>query len=218
MKRFSLLGTSKNLMVRRSGGRGYEKQHVTDLLNPFLQLKNKLGKSKNKRSEVCRGFLLFGLCSGLWSGVALASVEWRLVGEGTATWLFMDIYQAKLYRPVNSTMQQFLVDKTPLKLELCYYKPITPDIFIQGANEVLPETLSAELRVEVDRLHASYQSVKPNDCYVLQYQDSVTELLLNQRPIFRSTVPEFKSVYFGIWLGDKALSDKLKSALLASRD
>jgi hypothetical protein len=45
---------------RRSGGRGYEKWHVTDGLNPFLQLNNKFGKSKNERSDVFRCSLKIG--------------------------------------------------------------------------------------------------------------------------------------------------------------
>jgi len=45
---------STNPMGRRSGGRGYKKQHITHELTPFLQLKNKLGKSKKKRSSVFR--------------------------------------------------------------------------------------------------------------------------------------------------------------------
>lgn len=150
----------------------------------------------------------------LWVALAQASVVWKQVGEGIATWMFMDIYQAKLYRPDGVSKQTALTDKAPLKLELCYYKSITPDIFVQGANEALPAQLSPALRAEVDRLHASYEAVKPNDCYTLRYGNSVTELLLNDKRVFQSSLPEFKQVYFGVWLGDNPLSDKLKATLL----
>ncbi|HQR96440.1 MAG TPA: chalcone isomerase family protein, partial [Thiotrichales bacterium] len=152
----------------------------------------------------------------LWGMSAQASVTWKPVGEGVATWMFMDIYQAKLYRPEGVAKQTALTDDAPLKLELCYYKSLTPDIFVQGANESLPAQLSPALRAEVERLHASYQAVKPNDCYTLRYENSVTELLLNQRVLFQSKLPEFKQVYFGVWLGEKPLSDKLKATLLAN--
>lgn len=158
--------------------------------------------------------LLMGLLALLAASVAQASVAWKQVGEGIATWMFMDIYQAKLYRPEGVSKQTALTDNAPLKLELCYYKSITPDIFVQGANEALPAQLSPTLRAEVDRLHASYEAVKPKDCYTLRYENSVTELLLNQRSVFRSSLPEFKQVYFGVWLGDKPLSDQLKATLL----
>ena len=150
------------------------------------------------------------------TSLAQASVIWKPVGEGIATWMFMDIYQAKLYRPEGMSKQSALTDNAPLKLELCYYKSITPDIFVQGANEALPAQLSPALRAEVERLHASYEAVKPNDCYTLRYEKSVTELLLNNRSVFQSKLPEFKQVYFGVWLGEKPLSDKLKATLLAN--
>jgi len=150
----------------------------------------------------------------LWTTWAQASVTWKPVGAGVATWMFMDIYQAKLYRPEGAIKQTALIDKEPLMLELCYYKAISAELLIQGANESLPTQLSSTLCDEVDRLHSSYQSVKPNDCYVLRYSNSVTELLLNQKPVFQSQHPEFKQVYFGVWLGDKPLSEKLKVALL----
>lgn len=158
--------------------------------------------------------ILFGC--GMWASSATASVNWKLVGEGLATWMFMDIYQAKLYRPEDVPKQTALTDDAPLKLELCYYKSLTPNIFVQGANESLPAQLSPALRAEVERLHASYQAVKPNDCYTLRYENSVTELLLNQRVLFQSKLPEFKQIYFGVWLGEKPLSDKLKATLLAN--
>ena len=164
-----------------------------------------------------RLLLTLAFVASSWSGLATASAEWHQVGEGVARWMFMDIYQAKLYRPVGVSKQKALTDSLPLKLSLCYYKPISTDVLIQGANESLPHNLSPILQAEVDRLHASYESVKPNDCYELRYQNSVTELLLNQQLVFRSSLAEFKQVYFGIWLGDKPLSDKLKSALLSSQ-
>ena len=161
-------------------------------------------------------WILAILWLALWGMSAQASVTWKPVGEGVATWMFMDIYQAKLYRPEGVAKQTALTEDAPLKLELCYYKSLTPDIFVQGANESLPAQLSPALRAEVERLHASYQAVKPNDCYTLRYENSVTELLLNQRVLFQSKLPEFKQVYFGVWLGEKPLSDKLKATLLAN--
>lgn len=160
--------------------------------------------------------LLVGVLIMLVTQFSQASVTWKPIGEGVATWMFMDIYSAKLFRSQEHTKQQALVGDAPLKLELCYYKSLTPDIFVQGANESLPAQLSASLRAEVDRLHASYEAVKPNDCYELRYENSVTELRLNQRVLFQSKLPEFKQLYFGVWLGEKPLSDKLKSALLAN--
>ncbi|HHS99902.1 MAG TPA: hypothetical protein ENK73_03505, partial [Thiomicrospira sp.] len=59
---------------------------------------------------------------------------WKKISTGTATWLFMDIYNATLFAQQETLPVNFLDDGVPLKLQLCYLKPITPDIFIEGAN------------------------------------------------------------------------------------
>jgi len=57
--------------------------------------------------------------------------------------------------------------------------------------------------------------VKPGDCYVLEYQpDTGTQLKLNDQLSFETKLNGFKSVYFGIWLGQNPLSDSLKEKLL----
>lgn len=143
---------------------------------------------------------------------------WLKVSEGTATWLFFDIYKANLYVDKStrkSLPENFLDDSEPLKLKLCYLKEITPDIFIEGANKVLPKNISPQLKEEVERLHKAYKAVKPGDCYTLKYTPQEgTTLLLNDGPIFNSTEPGFKALYFGIWLGKTPLSDDLKARLV----
>jgi len=145
--------------------------------------------------------------------------KWFKVSEGTATWLFFDIYQASLYvdSSKKSLPNNFLEDSESLKLKLCYLKEITPDIFIEGANKVLPKDISPQLKKEVERLHMAYQAVKPGDCYTLKYTpQGGTTLLLNEASIFSSSEPGFKAVYFGIWLGENPLSEDLKANLLGN--
>lgn len=159
-----------------------------------------------------------------------AKVEWQLVSTATATWMWLDIYDASLYvaaQPLSdlSTLEalpilskDFLRDELPLKLSLCYLKPISSDIFIEGASEVLPKTLAPSLQAEVNRLHQAYQRVKPGDCYALEYtMEQGTALKLNDKLIFNSKMPGFKTIYFGIWLGDNPLSKALKMGLLTMK-
>ncbi|MEA1989343.1 MAG: chalcone isomerase family protein [Pseudomonadota bacterium] len=142
-------------------------------------------------------------------------VTWNKVSSGTATWFFMDIYEATLYANQSKLPTHFLQDGIALKLQLCYLKSITPDIFIEGANAKLPENLSIELKQEVARLHQAYQAVEPGDCYDLEYtQNRGTHLKFNGQSVFSSAQPDFKSVYFGIWLGDNPLSEPLKQSLI----
>lgn len=140
---------------------------------------------------------------------------WQKVSEGTATWFFMDIYNATLFSNKAKLPTNFLADNVPLKLKLCYLKAITPDIFIEGANAKLPEKLSPALKNEVQSLHDAYKAVKPGDCYELEYTPvQGTVLNLNGKTLFRSQVPNFKRLYFGIWLGGNPLSDSLKQSLV----
>jgi len=141
--------------------------------------------------------------------------NWIQVSSGTATWMFFDVYNARLFANKSVLPQDFLSDAEPLKLELCYLKAISTDIFIEGANKVLPKTLTTTLQNEVNRLHQSYQSVEPDDCYVLEYAPQTgTQLKLNNQTVFSSHVDGFKAVYFGVWLGENPLSESLKSSLL----
>jgi len=128
---------------------------------------------------------------------------------------FFDVYNARLFANKPSLPEDFLSDAEPLKLELCYLKAISANMFIEGANKVLPKTLTATLQNEVNRLHQSYQPVEPEDCYVLEYTpQSGTQLKLNNQTVFSSQVEGFKAVYFGVWLGENPLSESLKSSLL----
>lgn len=153
--------------------------------------------------------LLFSL---LFSSASFAN-PWQLVGQGTATWLWMDIYDAKLYSNQSQLPSNFLKDSSPLKLELCYLKPITKSQFIEAANQNLPVTNEA-IQAEIDGLHRQYESVQPGDCYQLVYRPKTgTALILNNRTVFQTQQSGFKAIYFGLWLGQAPLSESLKQAL-----
>lgn len=151
-----------------------------------------------------------------------------LFSQGTATWLWLDVYDAKLF--VSQTLQQRLLQKpspaqqvanlllnenTPIKLQLCYQQKISAEQIIEAAMEGLPAEMDNNLQTAVDALHKSYQEVKPGDCYALEHT-SVGETILsfNNKEVFRTTQKGFKSIYFGIWIGELALSKSLKTSLL----
>ncbi|MBO1926893.1 chalcone isomerase family protein [Thiomicrorhabdus sp. 6S2-11] len=134
--------------------------------------------------------------------------------SATASWLFIDVYRATLFAPSNRSANELLDAQTPLKLKLCYLHKISKDEFIEAASEALPDKLSPALQQAVDGLHSAYQNVQPDDCYQLSYtlQQGVV-LSFNSRPVFQSKAAGFKQLYFGIWLGEKPLSDSVKEQL-----
>lgn len=151
----------------------------------------------------------------------LPNTEWKKYSQGVASWMWFDVYQAALFIDKNMTSQsltekQLLSPDMPLKLELCYKREVTPSQFIEGANHVLSKALSSEVQAQVDALHASYELVGKGDCYALIYtpNNHLTQLKLNDKLVFSTDIKPFKSVYFGIWIGQNPLSTSLKESLL----
>lgn len=146
----------------------------------------------------------------------LASAHLTQVGAGTARWGFFKVYDAQLFTEAGVTLEQALSEQTPARLELCYARALTVENFIDGAQQGLPESLSAELERAVSRLHAAYQPVKQGDCYHLDFQpEQGTALVLNGKTLVQIETLGFKALYFGIWLGKQPLSAPLKRSLIA---
>lgn len=144
-----------------------------------------------------------------------ASEKWLPLSKATATWLWMDIYHATLKSTQKKLPKSFLEDETPITLKLCYLKPISKSQLIEGAQQTLPDTMSAEVTQEINRLHQAYQNVDLGDCYQLSYTKAQgTQLQLNGKNVFTTKTQGFKEAYFGIWLGTSPLSDALKTQLL----
>lgn len=146
---------------------------------------------------------------------AQPSTIWQERSQATATWMWFDLYNATLFTQPDFNKSRLLADDEPLKLQLCYLKSIAKSDLIKGAEAVLDKNLSTDLKRTVAGLHESYVDVEPGDCYVLQHSPQTgTQLKLNGQLAFESKEPGLKSVYFGIWLGENALSDTLKKKLL----
>ncbi len=144
----------------------------------------------------------------------MASADLTQVGQGEARWGPFKVYSATFFTPAGVTLEEALSEQTPARLELCYARSLTVENFVEGAQQALPESVSAELQQAVNRLHAAYQPVKQGDCYQLDFQpEQGTGLLLNGRELVRIKTVKFKALYFGIWLGDSPLSVQLKRDL-----
>ncbi|SFR62790.1 chalcone isomerase family protein [Thiomicrospira sp. ALE5] len=159
-------------------------------------------------------FLLALMLTGLTQPV-LSSQNWLTTGEGTARWGLIKLYDATLRVAPGMNHQTLLSDTTPLQLELCYARSLTVENFVDGANHALPDNLTAELNRAVEKLHQAYQPVSQGDCYLLDHApERGTALILNGQELVRINTPGFKAVYFGIWIGESPLSNRLKNNLL----
>lgn len=141
-----------------------------------------------------------------------------LRGKGTARYLLFKVYDAALYAP--ATIE--IATAPRLCLEICYHRELEPSVLITAADQLLARQNSPErlerLNPHIERLHAAYRGVAPNDRYRLCRAAGRLALALNGAPLTTVEDEEFAAAYLDIWLGDPPLSAALRDALLANDD
>lgn len=152
------------------------------------------------------------LVLGLFSTQTIAATL-EAVGEGTAKWGPFTVYDATLYAE-NRQPETYLNEGVPLALKLCYARSVNASDILKATDKAITKPPSPTLRATLTELNRTIKSVDKGDCYQLTYSFGVTRLSLNQRQIFEVNEPGFKELYFGIWIGDHALSKSLKRDLL----
>ena len=149
----------------------------------------------------------------------------ELVGSGTASYMFWDVYDAALYAPASATESTIRRGDVPMTLILEYHRDVGVDGIRKAAWKALDEQHDEEareaLRPKVEALHDAMRDVGDGDRYRLDWrpgQGSRTgglTLALNGEVLFESDDPELARAYFGIWLGEPPLSGALREKLLA---
>lgn len=150
--------------------------------------------------------------------VTVKEVRLRLVGTGSFSWMFFQLYHGAYYQDASRLQEPPLAD-VARRLTLHYHRKITARQFRKSGNGFLEKNFSeqtlAPLRDKIDRLNEAYQTVRKGDRYSLTYLPGYgTTLALNGEP--RVTVPgaEFARVYFSIWLGDEPVKASFREDLL----
>lgn len=147
-----------------------------------------------------------------------------LAGAGVAKYrVFFTVYAAALYVPSGTSKAAVLGRDTPRRLTIEYFYEITPDELIQAANTVLDRQLSVSEREAIaeplTRFHDLYRGVEEGDRYTMTYLPGEgTRLALNGEPLGTIEGAAFARAYYGIWLADKALSDRLRGDLTERLD
>jgi len=153
------------------------------------------------------------------------SVEQRSLertGQGTARYAsIIPVYDIALYTEPAQHPRQLLDPRVAKRLDIVYRVAIQGDKLALGAEKILasqhaPQRL-AKWRSQIDALHSSYTDVEPGDRHTLSYlPQHGLWLEFNGKPILTLADDEFAAIYFGIWLGEKPLSEPLRLQLTAS--
>ena len=143
----------------------------------------------------------------------------ELRGASMLRWAMMvDLYAGALYLPGAAPSRQWPSD-IPKRLELCYFRKIPAEGFIESSQDHLRSTLSdqrlEQIQARLDQLYDLFRDIGPGDRYTLTYQpDLGTSLSLNGELL--GTIPgaDFAEAYFGIWLGEQPLNEKFRDQVL----
>ena len=152
--------------------------------------------------------LILGLIS-----LQVSAATLQVVGQGVAKWGPFTVYDATLFAEKKQPAT-YLDEGTPLALKLCYARSVKASDILKATEKAIPKAPSPALEAALSRLNRTIKSVDEGDCYQLTYTAGVTRLTLNQRELIEVKEPGFKKLYFGIWIGDHALSKSLRRDLL----
>ncbi|SDT99689.1 chalcone isomerase family protein [Halopseudomonas salegens] len=145
-----------------------------------------------------------------------------LRNESLLRYLFVDVYSAALLTPADISPANAVDQRSPLHLELYYYRNIDREDVVKAAWVALErqhdDATLERLRPAIDELHATFSDIQSGDRYSLTLSDSqALRLSYNDEVIFTSDNEELARTYVGIWLEENGLSDSLRQRLLAER-
>ncbi|KTG16944.1 hypothetical protein AUR63_02510 [Guyparkeria sp. XI15] len=144
-----------------------------------------------------------------------------LQGEGTASYLIWDVYDAALYAPTGATAEAIRAAEVPMSLVLEYHRDVrVADIrkaTWKALDEQYPPAEREVIRPKIDAIQAAMIDVSDGDRYRLDWspRSGRLTLSLNGEARFESEDAELARTYFGIWLAEPPLSDSLRAALLS---
>ncbi len=144
-----------------------------------------------------------------------------LAGAGVIKYrIIFTVYGAALYVPNGTAPESVLSAQTPKRLDIEYFYEITPQQIMEGANTILDRQLDPEERQAVDerlrRFQGWFEAVGSGDRYTMIYRPGEgTTLLFNGQEKGTVEGADFAAAYFGIWLAEDSLSDRLKNDLTA---
>ncbi|MFI9651423.1 chalcone isomerase family protein [Guyparkeria halopsychrophila] len=147
-----------------------------------------------------------------------------LQGSGTASYMLWDVYDAALYAPAEANENAIVNAEVPMSLILEYHRDVGAGDIRKATWVALDEQYADEereaIRPKIDAIQNTMIDVTDGDRYRLDWDPEAPRLTLslNDETRFESDDRELARAYFGIWLAEPPLSDKLRAALLSRLD
>lgn len=149
--------------------------------------------------------------------VEINGQHYALMGSGVFRYMIWTAYAGAYYQLEGETEPLPLSD-VPRRLELAYFHDIEAADFAEATEKTLKESLTlyefSQIEEDLERLNQRYRAVEPGDRYLLSWDGESLQLALNGDVVFEDDSAEFASAMFGIWLGERPLSDGFRDALL----
>lgn len=140
----------------------------------------------------------------------------KTVGEGQFSYLFWDLYQARLATS-DGKFGSYQQNK-PLLLELTYQRDISKADFVEATLDqwqAQQGRLQPHHRDWAAQLAKLWRDVKKGDRLAcLLRADGLVEFSFNGQPLGVVEDPAFAAEFLDIWLGEKTTAPKLRIALL----
>ena len=143
--------------------------------------------------------------------------RYTLLGSGVFRYMIWTAYAGAYYQLEGERDPQPLSD-VPRRLELAYFHDIAAEDFADATEKTLSDSLTLyefnQVKENLEQLKRQYRDVAPGDRYLLSWDGEQLRLALNGETLYEDSSAEFASAMFGIWLGERPLSDEFRDALL----
>ncbi|WP_413702284.1 chalcone isomerase family protein [Psychromonas sp. KJ10-10] len=136
------------------------------------------------------------------------------VGEGTMSWMFLDIYHASLFTSTGKYNEQ----SHPQVLTINYLKNIKKNSLIEATEEqwLLHDVDEEKLKNWLQLLHQIWPDINKGDSLTFHVAENKEGYFYyNQELIGRIPNEDFCNAFLAIWLSEKTSQPKLRRQLLA---
>lgn len=181
------------------------------------------------------GALTLGLAINVWADVNVESIRYadtevvnnttlQLNGAGLRKKVFFKVYAAGLYVPDKAQTSQAVLDQTgPMRVRLGLLRDVSAKSFVSALEDGLKDNSEEATRQaiapEIAKLIQAMEKigdVKESDLVDFDYSGKTTSVSVNGKKIADDIGgKELFNAVLRIWIGEKAIDNKLKKSLLS---